>query len=180
MDISGVTLEEFIRESARNGLSKNQVREALGIPKSKFWDILRLIPDLKWSRPHETDGFIRANREKRGQCSENQKRAILKAQAAWLEKRSIEWNGHRGSVEYLSQFSPVGIVTIRKRLKAGWTEVEALSTPRGGVNPRLPLKAIPKSICDICGRVRGGIRPVDHRKCSEIRKKKYEEERRLV
>lgn len=119
----------FITESARRGLSKTQVREALGVSRDKFWEMLKLLPDLAWAPRGKSLGHRLSNESRRGQCTPKLRAALEIGRARRREKALHEVDGRKGTLEELAQHYKVSASTVRRRLAAGLTLDAALKTP---------------------------------------------------
>jgi len=120
---------QFIKESASRGLSKTQVREALGVSRDKFWEMLRLIPGLSWAPPGQSLGHRLNNESRRGQCTAKLRAALEIGRAKRREKALHEVDGRKGTIEELAQHYKVSASTVRRRMAAGLTLEAALKTP---------------------------------------------------
>lgn len=137
--------EAFIRESATRGLSKSQVRQALGLCTQTFYAMLDAMPELPWPARGQSLGHKLGNEAKRGHCSPALRAALKQNLAKWKEMRSHTVDGRRGTIEDLVKHYNVSASTVRRRMQAGMTVEQALKTPvtpvalrHKGFNQRFP------------------------------------------
>lgn len=123
--------EQFIRESAARGLSRRATRLALGLGPWVFREMLSLMPDIEWPAPGQSVDHMRANNAKRGQCSPVLAAALAKSRELRREKHLHTVGEHTGLIEELVVLlpSPVSASTVRRRIAAGMSVEEALTTP---------------------------------------------------
>ncbi len=114
-----MNLDDTIRAMAALGQSKGQVREALGISRSKFTLIIKMLPDINWQQtPEERAARIAGSRK-----------GIATRRAQHL--RTV--NGVTGSIDELCErFGQCSAVHARRRIRQGWPPAEAITTPALG------------------------------------------------
>lgn len=114
-----MNLDDTIRAMAALGQSKGQVREALDIPRNKFTEIVKLMPDVKWQQTDE-ERAARIAGSKKGN-------ATRRAQ----HLRTV--NGVTGSIDELCErFGQCSAVHARRRIRQGMSPAEAITTPAPG------------------------------------------------
>lgn len=122
-------VEAFIRESAERGMSKNQVRETLGLCRETFYAMLEAMPPLNWPPRGKSLGRKLSDEARRGYCPPALHAALRRNHAAKTEKGTYTVNGQRGTIEELVRHYSVSASTVRRRMKAGMTLEQALATP---------------------------------------------------
>lgn len=127
--MSKLTTEQFIQEAAARNWSKTQTLEALGLCRETFYAMLKAMPPLVWPAPGKSLGHQLGNEARRGHCSPALRAAVVKAQTAHKAKASHVVNGVRGSIEEHAARSSVSASTVRRRMNAGMSITEALTTP---------------------------------------------------
>ncbi|HCI2604936.1 hypothetical protein [Pseudomonas aeruginosa] len=129
--------EQFIRDSAARGLSRRATRLSLGIGPWVFREMLTLMPDIEWPARGCSADHQRANEQKRGRCTPAQAAALERAHERWSESRRFTVDGVTGTIaELVEHFqSPVHAATVRRRVAAGMSLRDALTTPRQQPKP---------------------------------------------
>lgn len=114
-----MNLDETIRAMAELGQSKGQVRDALGIPRNKFSEIVKLMPDIDWQQTPEERAARMAGARK----------GVATRHAQHL--RTV--NGVTGSIaELCERFGQCSAVHARRRIRQGMSVEEAITTPAPG------------------------------------------------
>ncbi|WP_102853411.1 hypothetical protein [Stutzerimonas stutzeri] len=114
-----MNLDETIRAMAALGRSKGQVREALGIPRHKFTEIAKALPGIDWQQTEE---------ERMARLA-----GARKGAAARHAKHVHTVNGITGSIQELCEvFGQCSPQHARRRIQAGMTVAEAVTTPAPG------------------------------------------------
>ncbi|MCG6540222.1 hypothetical protein MCB86_09055 [Pseudomonas sp. KSR10] len=114
-----MNLDDTIRAMAALGQSKGQVREALGIPRNKFTEIAKMLPDIHWQQTPE----------ERAARIAGAKKGIATRRAKHL--RTV--NGVTGSIEELCErFGQCSAGHARRRIRQGMSPAEAITTPAPG------------------------------------------------
>lgn len=123
--------EQFIRESAARGLSRRATRLALGLGPWVFREILSVMPDIEWPARGRSVDHMRANAQKRGQCSDALAKALADAREARRNKHVHAVGEHTGLIDELVDLLPctVSASTVRRRIATGMSVEEALTTP---------------------------------------------------
>lgn len=123
-----LSTEEFIRDAAARNWSRTQTRQALDISRWKFAAILDAMPPLEWAAKGKSLGHLLSNESRRGSCTPGLRMAVERAIAARKSLHSHVVDGVRGSIEEHAERSSVSASTVRRRMKAGMSIQQALST----------------------------------------------------
>lgn len=125
--------EDFIRQCAKNRLSKMATAQALGVSKGKFDLMLTFMEPLPWVTTGRSIDAVRAAKARRhnytAQLASVQHKAVAARRAQCLHTLP---DGRSGSLEELL-VQVGGTVTpssVRRRLKKGWALQDALAKPR--------------------------------------------------
>ncbi len=111
-----MNLDDTIRAMAALGRSKGQLREALGISRNTFAEIVKLLPDIEWQLSAETLAAMRAGARRAAE--------IRKA------KHLHTVNGITGSIPDLcAWFGQCTPQYARRRIQQGMTVAQAVTTP---------------------------------------------------
>lgn len=86
------TTEQFIRNKAKAGWSRDMVRTTLGISRDSWKAMMELIPDAEWAPPNKSVHRQQYYESQRGHCSENRKRALDMAREAATALRRAKTN----------------------------------------------------------------------------------------
>lgn len=129
--------EQFIRNAAARGLSRRATMHALGMGPWKFRELLTLMPEITWPARGCSADHQRANEQKRGRCTPAQAAALERAHERWSESRRFTVDGVTGTIaELVEHFqSPVHATTVRRRVAAGMSLRDALTSPRQQPKP---------------------------------------------
>ncbi|ERY49374.1 hypothetical protein Q059_01522 [Pseudomonas aeruginosa BL05] len=133
----GVNTEQFIRESAARGLSRRATMQALGLGRWKFDLIIGAMEPIEWATNGTTLGNRLAYEASRGRFTPAQAAALERAHERWSESRRFTVDGVTGTIaELVEHFqSPVHATTVRRRVAAGMSLRDALTTPRQQPKP---------------------------------------------
>jgi len=114
-----MNLDDTIRAMAALGQSKGQVREALGISRHKFTEIVKALPDIEWQQT-EAERLARRAGGRKGAAVKN-------------AKHQHTVNGVKGSIpELCARFGQCTPQHARRRIHMGMTVAEAVTTPAPG------------------------------------------------
>ncbi len=127
--MSQMTTEEYIRDAAKRGWSKAQVRDALGLCRETFYAILEAMPPLQWPARGKSLGHRLANEARLGVCSPALRAALERNRAVRKERSIHVVHGRRGTIEELAQHYAVSGSTVRRRRKSGLSLEAALTIP---------------------------------------------------
>lgn len=126
-----ISTEEFIRSRAAMNWSKTMVRQALQVSDYSFREMCRLMPDVKWPSRNEGVCWREAKANSRGHSTPELRRAAAAARMArYANARQLTAGSFTGSVtQHIHYWGPlitVKPVTIRRRLKKGMSDLDAL------------------------------------------------------
>lgn len=126
-----MNVEQFIRDSAANGLSKTQTREALDMCTDTFYEALQHLGELPWAPRGQSLGHKLSNQARRGHCSPALRTALAESRARRKALHTHTLRGVSGTVEELVQHFPhsVSASTIRRRLAKGLDIESAFFNP---------------------------------------------------
>ena len=126
-----MNVEKFIRDSAANGLSKTQTREALDMCTETFWEVLKCMGELPWALRGRTLANKLSAEARRGICTPAQRAALAASRARRKALHTHTLRGVSGTVEELVQHFPhsVSASTIRRRLAKGLDIESAFFNP---------------------------------------------------
>ena len=130
-----MSTEQFIRDSAHRGLSKTQCREALGVSRETFTEMLKYLGELPWPTKGNSLGNRLANEARRGYCSPKLRNEIARINHARRTRLAYTARGVTGNIPTLIKVlnAPVSARTVHRRLAKGMSLEEALFTP--GIKP---------------------------------------------
>ncbi|MBO7952497.1 hypothetical protein ACTFXK_05620 [Pseudomonas aeruginosa] len=106
--------EQFIRNAAARGLSRRATMQALGLGRWKFDLIIGAMEPIEWAKNGTTLGNRLAYEASRGRFTPAQAAALERAHERWSESRRF---------------------TVRRRVAAGMSLRDALTTPRQQPRP---------------------------------------------
>lgn len=147
--------EQFIRDAARLGWSRNEVCEVLGISWFSLSAILDAIGPLPWVPGTQSLARKRDAENRRGYCPPALQRASQAAVAIRRKRAEHEVFGVRGTIKELAKLFGMSATTVRRRLRDGLSLEAALTIPaipchlRRAIKPgQLEIPAVLPSFCD--------------------------------
>jgi hypothetical protein len=159
----GYPFWEVVADMAAQDLNRAQVAAALGYNYVHFWELLGFNPDKD---PFPIYGvvanYIRDTGETFRAALERMAAAGYSLRAAAREIGFTQ--GH--ALQYAMRTR--GIEVQFKRAEPKPPRIRPMAQPKLTMREMHLAPACPV-VCDICGKARGGMRPVSHAKCSKIR-----------
>lgn len=128
-----MSVEGQIRDAAKRGCSKQQVREMLGVSRGRFELMLEAMEPVEWAGRGRTAESVRSREERRGMCSEAHRAALAKGNAVRRLRHLHTVDGVEGTVRELAKHFGINRGTVHTRMRAGMTISQAIKTP---VTPR--------------------------------------------
>lgn len=127
-------LEEFIRDRAKLGWSREMTRKALGISSFKFRAIVAALPDVEWPALNKSVARQEFYDSQRGYCSPKRREALEKS---WASKRANGRHFQIGSTYEITsvqlrdwaEYITVTQSQISRRLARGWSVYDAFFLP---------------------------------------------------
>lgn len=122
--------EEYIRDCAARGFSKAMVMEALGVNRQSFNAMLELLPPIKWPAPGQSLACKLSYESRRGICPPALRASGEKGRQAKRKKHTYTVDGVEGTIADHAKRYGVQPATVRRRMYAGKSLIEALqATP---------------------------------------------------
>lgn len=130
-------IEQFIRQAAKRGWSRQMTREQLGISGDKFRAILEVMEPLPWPAQGRSVGHYAARHALRGVCTKKQLDHLRAVAQVRRERAKRRYGEHEGSIRELAEkVGMVSVATVYRRLREGWDLHDALTKAATPINQR--------------------------------------------
>ena len=132
---SELSTEDFIRKCAAEGISRRDTQIALDVSRIRFGLMLDAMEPLPWKHPGYSAATTQAGKERNASYT----RPVSRAHPSATEGRRAQClhtlpDGRSGNIPELLALvgGSVDVSSVQRRLREGWTLLDALQKPRNG------------------------------------------------